>query len=784
VKGPLAGIRVVDWTIYGVGPFATSLLAAMGADVTKVEQAPRGDPQQFIGPFVAGLASLYINFNTGKRSIRLDLRDDHDREDMWKLIESADVLVTNFRAGTGEKLGFGPEEVLARNPGIVYVPTNGWGDGGPMWSQGAADTAVAVLSGWCSVTGREGGAWEQIRFAGHIDMTAAIYTTAAVLTGLIARERVGGQKIGLSMLEAALAMQSNRLSEYLAGGVTPVPLGSAYSVVAPSQAFECQDKAFIAVSAESESQWKRLCEALGREDLLGNPLFATNAQRVQHREELARELGEVFKTKPTTWWMLALNRAKVPNSKFWDWDDIRFHPQVQANEHLVEVDTGRCGVVHTGGVPWKFANAPAVIRRNPYSGEHADAIRAEMESGEIRPLNLDSPRIGGLPFAGLRVLELACGLAGPYCAAYLADQGAVVTKVEPADGDYLRGWGPPFVGGSGTAFAELNRNKVLRRINEFEGNGRQDLDDLLKHADVVIADAYDVDGNPPPITEAEARALNPNLIWCAISPYGVRGPLAGQPGSELTVQAMSNCWGGLGEIGQPPLRLGADQASMSTGIFAYQGVLAALWRRQHTGEGESIAVSILGSMLSIKGMHWTSLSNPDEWPGAHLRVWTDPPSNGFRAADVPVLFNLGRRGLGIDPTNIRALIERLGGSIPEGMDLDGPLGSAAAPIAVMWKPFWDALFSRHTSSELAQIFDEFDGDIIPFTDYPRLDAHPQVQYLQPFDVLGADSGPGDAHPIRVVRVPWRMDGYPEGFAYLTPLPINSTGQPLAAAAHD
>jgi CoA:oxalate CoA-transferase len=389
------------------------------------------------------------------------MNQEADRESMWRLIEGADVMVTNFRAGVAEKFGFGQPEVLARNPEIIYLACNGWGETGPMKDQGGADPQVQAFCGWCSITGPEGGDWEFLRFLGHIDMNSSVYIAAGVLTGLVARGRVGGQGIRLSMLEAALSMQSNRLSEYLAGGVTPVPLGSASAVVAPSQAFECQDGEYVAVSAETEAQWERLVEALGRPELAKDARFSTNGDRVQHRRDLAAELGPIFKGKPATWWNFVLSRARVPVSRFWDWDLIQTNPQVLQNEHVVKVDTGATGTVYTGGPPWKFEEAPAQIRRNPVTGEHTKEVLTELAAAPSRP-KAPQRHEGGAPFAGLRVLEFASGLAGPHAGALLADLGAAVVKIETGDGDYIRQWGPPFKDGVGTAFLELNRNKGSR----------------------------------------------------------------------------------------------------------------------------------------------------------------------------------------------------------------------------------------------------------------------------------------------------------------------------------
>jgi crotonobetainyl-CoA:carnitine CoA-transferase CaiB-like acyl-CoA transferase len=722
MSGPLDGIRVVDWTQYGVGPFATSLLGALGASVAHVE-GPLGDPQRHVPPTIDGTSACFINFNTSKRSIRLDLNEAGDRDRMWRLIEVSDVFVNNFKPSSVKNLGFTAAEVMSRNPAIIYCGSNGWGDTGPLANNVGSDPVLQVFGGWCSVTGEDGGSWEALRFLGHIDLNASMYVAGAVLTGLAARPRMGGQSMSVSMLEATLAMQSTRIAEYLNGHTVPGPLGSAASVVAPSQAFWCEDQSWLAVSAESESQWQRLCGVIDRTDLAERPEYATNAGRVANRARLAEELSDVFVTRPAWWWIQQLGRQYVPSSKFWDFELIKAHPQIRENEHIIELDAGRFGRVFTGGPPWKFTRAAARIFRSPESGEHTSDILAELDTelgGDSAPAPTTRPVWYRLPFAGLRVLELATGISGPYCGSMFADQGADVLKLEPAAGDRVRSWGPPFVRGVGVAFLELNRNKRIGVLS----------------APSEVLDLQDL------------GARRRDLILCSLSANGEFGPVADQPGSELTVQAMSNTWAGLGAIGKPPRRIGVDQAMMNAGLAAYQAITASLVRRNRTGEGDVIHVSALGTLHAIKGMHWTCLSRPDQWPGAHLTVWTWPEDHGdMRAKDRPIAVAFTQR-LGTtttQPEAVRAIIEYFGGEAPDGMDLT----QAAAP---QWRGFWSSLFESASSEEVARVVERHGGTVTPWMDYADLDHHPQVIGLGPFVTL-ADA-PGD----RVVRLPWRLEG--------------------------
>ena len=308
MSGPLEGIQVVDWTQYGVGPFATSLLGALGASVIHVE-GPQGDPQRHVPPTIDGVAACYINFNTSKRSIRLDLNDARDRERMWHLIEVSDVLVNNFKPSSVRNLGFTAEEVTSRNPDIIYCVSNGWGSLGPLANNVGSDPVLQVFGGWCSVTGEDGGSWEALRFLGHIDLNASMYLTGAVLTGLAARPLVGGQSMSVSMLEATLAMQSTRLAEYLNGGIVPGPLGSAASVVSPSQAFSARTRAGWRCAPKARVSGSGSATVSVGRTWLERPEYATNASRVDNRIRLAEELSGVFMSRPAWWWVQQLTSS-------------------------------------------------------------------------------------------------------------------------------------------------------------------------------------------------------------------------------------------------------------------------------------------------------------------------------------------------------------------------------------------------------------------------------------------------------------------------------------------
>ncbi len=376
----LDGIRVFDLTLAAVGPWATKLLGALGADVIKVE-APGGDRlSHAVPPMIKGNSVLYISANHNKRMIELDLKKDADRTIALKIIEKSDVFVQNMRPGAVERLGLGYDIVAKVNPRMIYVAASAYGRTGPMAGEAGIDPTVQAFCGWCSITGPEHGRGEMFRHLAHLDLTTATTITQAVLQALIARERTGrGQLIEIEMLTAAMALQTTRLAEYFATGEQPAPLGSAAATTAPHQAFECEDRRYLAIGVERDEQWPGFCRAMKFDELISDPRFATNPLRVKHRDELIPILAERLMTKPAAWWAMRLNKENVPNALFLTFEELRHHPQVLANGHIAEIDTPHWGRMHVDGLPWKFERTPTdPICAGGIPGQHTAEVLAEL----------------------------------------------------------------------------------------------------------------------------------------------------------------------------------------------------------------------------------------------------------------------------------------------------------------------------------------------------------------------------------------------------------------------
>jgi crotonobetainyl-CoA:carnitine CoA-transferase CaiB-like acyl-CoA transferase len=328
---------------------------------------------------------------------------------------------------------------------------------------------------------------------------------------------------------------------------------------------------------------------------------------------------------------------------------------------------------------------------------------------------------------GFRVLDLTQGLCGPFCTMQLGDAGAEVIKVEPPAGDFSRQMGPPFLSGESAVFLSLNRNKKSIVLDLARADGRAAALQLGRRADVVVVDYGAAQKNG--LNYPQLRDSNPKVVYCSISAFGEEGPLQNAPGAELVVQAMAEYAASLGRIGEAPVRLGADVASLNTGIFAAQAILGALFHRLRTGEGQRVAVSEFGSLLHMRGIMWTSMSDPDDWYGFHLDHYTKPPDYGYQTGNGALYFIL-RRGTNEDWDR---LVMELGMEEVLADPRFGDYGRAATSIgryATEVKPIWEKAFAGRTREELINLIKSIGGDAVPIMDYPSLVAHPQVAALE------------------------------------------------------
>ena len=373
--GALDGIRVLDLTRALAGPYCSMFLGDFGAEVAKVEQPQVGDDSRGWGPpFIDKESAYFLSINRNKKSITIDMKTAEGVELVRRLAAAADVLIENFRPGTMERFGLGEADLRAANPRLIYASLSGFGADGPMKDWPGYDLVIQAYGGFMSITGQRDGEPTKVAVA-IIDIVAGLMLGKAIMAALFARERTGaGQKIDTSLLEAEVACLIPYGSDYLATGKVPGRWGNAHPNIVPYQTFNTRD-GYMVVGAASEGNWLRLCQAVEKPELAKDPRFASNAQRVAHREELIAILQDLFRRRDTSSWIEVLSDAGLPCGPVNTIDRVFNDPQVRHRNMLLEVEHPTAGTVRMAGLPIKFSATPASLRLPPpLLGQHSEEI--------------------------------------------------------------------------------------------------------------------------------------------------------------------------------------------------------------------------------------------------------------------------------------------------------------------------------------------------------------------------------------------------------------------------
>jgi crotonobetainyl-CoA:carnitine CoA-transferase CaiB-like acyl-CoA transferase len=326
----LEDVRVLELGTSIAGPYCTLILAALGADVVKVEPAGRGDDTREWGPpFWHGESATYLAMNAGKRSVALDLRSPAGVEAALRLAARADVVVQNLRPGLVDELGLGFAAVSAVNDRVVYCSIGSFGAAGPLAHEPGYDPLMQAAGGIMSVTGEPGG--PPVRAgASLVDQGTGMWTVIAILVALRTRERASGpQAIDTSLYETAVAWLPYQLAGYLGSGSIPHALGTGISILAPYQAFRASD-GWVMVAAGNDRLFERLCRALGRPELAQDARFTSNRARVAHRDELAAPIGDVVAGWTVSETVERLRTARVPVAPIADLAEVAAAEQTEA----------------------------------------------------------------------------------------------------------------------------------------------------------------------------------------------------------------------------------------------------------------------------------------------------------------------------------------------------------------------------------------------------------------------------------------------------------------------
>jgi len=386
VSGPLAGLTVLDFTRVFSGPYATLLLADLGARVIKVEHPAHGDDSRAFGPFIAGTSGYFETLNRGKESIAVDDRSAAGRAVLRRLAGRVDVLVENFRPGRMARLGLGYPDAAPLNPGLVYVSLSGFGQTGPLSAHGCYDIVAQGYGGLMGLTGTP----EQPVKTGPAVADAISGLTAAVglLAALWRRERSGqGAHIDVGMVDALFAVLENTLAGYDITGIVPPRAGNADAVLAPFGSFRAAD-GWLVIGVGNDRLWRALAARIDPA-LADDPCFATNDDRVRHADRLREVLDAWCAVQPVDALLTELHAAGVPAGPIRDIAELACDPHLEARGMLARVALSDGTLLRVPGSPIHVDGLTPAMRRGPRLGEHTRAVLSEMadiDDGDYRRL--------------------------------------------------------------------------------------------------------------------------------------------------------------------------------------------------------------------------------------------------------------------------------------------------------------------------------------------------------------------------------------------------------------
>ncbi|WP_171126061.1 MULTISPECIES: CaiB/BaiF CoA-transferase family protein [unclassified Ruegeria] len=376
-KGPLSGVKVVDVSSVISGPCATGMLADQGAQVIKVEP-PSGDIMRARGK-VSGFTPSFVSCNRGKRSVTLDLKKPEAKEILWKLIEDADVFVQNFRPGVADRLGFGADEALGRNPRLVYLSISGVGDSGPYVGKRVYDPVVQSLSGLADIQQDPLTKRPKMIRSVIADKTTALYAAQAVTAALFSRSQTGeGQHVQVSMLDAMLNYNwIDGMTTISVVGQEEEPSNTPHDMIFPTA------DGFVTIGAISNKEWIGLCQAIERPDLIDDPRFATPSQREVNRQERLELLEYAVSDRKTEALLTMLESHDVPCAPVLRRQQVLDDPQVLHNDVITVLDQQGLGPTRQAQSAAKFsATATGPLSQAPALGEHTLDVLAELGLSE------------------------------------------------------------------------------------------------------------------------------------------------------------------------------------------------------------------------------------------------------------------------------------------------------------------------------------------------------------------------------------------------------------------
>ena len=399
--GPLAGFRVLDLSRILAGPWASQMLADLGAEVIKIERPGQGDDTRAWGPpympdesgRATSEAAYFHSANRGKQSVCIDMSSPQGQELILQLVDKCDVLIENFKVGGLKKYGLDYSSLKAINPKLVYCSITGFGQTGPYADRAGYDFMIQAMGGLMSVTGEPHGQPMKVGVA-LSDVMTGLYAANAIQAALIHQLRSGkGQYIDLALLDVQVATLANQAMNYLASEINPKRLGNAHPNIVPYQAFQTAD-GYLILAVGNDSQFARFCDLAERPELATDDRFAKNSNRVKNRDALIPDLIKLLKKQGTDWWLEQLNQKGIPCGPIASINQVFDNPQVRHRNMQLELDHPTAGKVPSVANPIRMSGSPVTYNMAPPTlGQHTEQVLSEL-------LDLDMVQIGQLKSEG------------------------------------------------------------------------------------------------------------------------------------------------------------------------------------------------------------------------------------------------------------------------------------------------------------------------------------------------------------------------------------------------
>ena len=353
----LSGIRVIDFSRILAGPFCTMMLADLGAEVIKIERPEKGDDSRAYGPFIQDESLYFISVNRGKKSVVLNLKNPKALDFLLKLIDSADVLVENFKPGVMDHLGLSYENLSRRNPRLIYCSCSGYGHTGPCALKPAYDLIIQGLTGMMSITGPDPDHPSKVGMS-VADVDTGVFAAVGCLAALYQREKTGrGQHVDIAMFDVLMSILENAATRTLNTGKAPTAIGNRHVTICPFASIRASD-GFFNIAAGNDSLFQKLANALEDKELCDDPRFLTNDLRLQNWPALEERLNAAASKKTIAEWCEILDKVGVPAGPLNNMSQALEHPQVEARKVVTTVHHPKAGDVRCVASAVRLSDSP------------------------------------------------------------------------------------------------------------------------------------------------------------------------------------------------------------------------------------------------------------------------------------------------------------------------------------------------------------------------------------------------------------------------------------------